>query len=128
MLSLRRSIKRSIPNLCIKLLRALPQVPTVRETFASIALQAWQCVAAARDTPLSIVERLNTAINRQLELPGVRDTLQRCGVPANPMAVADLNPFVEADEKRRAAAQHLSIGITIGAISQRPVKHLQGNA
>lgn len=89
-------------------LAALPDVPTVAETFAEIDPQAWQCIAAPRATPMPVVERLNAEINRQLRLPEVRETLQRYGVQADPMSVAELNRFIAADEKRFAALVKLA--------------------
>ena len=83
-------------------LPALPQVPTVTETFADIDLQAWQCIAAPRGTPMPIVEQLNADIDRQLQMPEAREVLQRYGVQANPMPVAELNRFIAADVKRFA--------------------------
>ena len=85
-----------------KRLPALPEVPTVAETFPEIDPQAWQCIAAPRATPAPIVERLNAEINRQLETAEGRSTLRQYGVEANPMSVTALNAFIAADEKRFA--------------------------
>lgn len=89
-------------------LPALPSVPTVAETYPKIDLQAWQCVAAPKDTPAAIVEKLNATINRQLEMFEVRTTLQRYGVLANPMSVPTLNKFIATDEKRFAELVELA--------------------
>ena len=89
-------------------LPALPQVPTVVETFPDIDLQAWQCIAAPQGTPMPIVEQLNAAINQQLQAPEARDALQRYGVQANPMSVTELNRFIAADAKRFAGLVKLA--------------------
>jgi tripartite-type tricarboxylate transporter receptor subunit TctC len=79
---------------------SLPDVPTVAETFAQIDLQAWQTIAAPRDTPAAIVQRLNTEINKVLDTPDGRAALQKVGVDANPMSVQALNELIVRDGKR----------------------------
>ena len=81
-------------------LAALPQVATVAETYPKIDIQAWQAIAAPRDTPAPVVARLNAEINKMLEAPEVRATLLRSGVEANPMSVQALNDLIAVDNKR----------------------------
>ncbi len=81
-------------------LAALPQVATVAETYPKIDIQAWQAIAAPRDTPAPVVARLNAEINKMLEAPEVRATLLRSGVEANPMSVQALNDLIVVDNKR----------------------------
>ena len=73
---------------------ALPQVPTVAETFPAIDVQAWQSIAVARGTPDAIVNRLNAEINKLLETEDVRATLLKWGATANPMSVSALNALI----------------------------------
>ena len=80
--------------------QALPNVPTVAETFPQIDLQAWQTVAAPRATPMAVVQRLNAEINKALDSAEGRAALQRVGVDANPMSVQALNELIARDEKR----------------------------
>ncbi|TFZ06093.1 tripartite tricarboxylate transporter substrate binding protein [Ramlibacter henchirensis] len=80
--------------------QALPNVPTVAETFPQIDLQAWQTVAAPRATPMPIVQRLNAEINKALDSPEGRAALQKVGVDAMPMSVQQLNELIARDEKR----------------------------
>jgi len=81
-------------------LAALPQVATVAETYPKIDIQAWQAIAAPRDTPAPVVARLNAEINKMLEAPEVRATLLKSGVEANPMSVQALNDLIVVDNKR----------------------------
>ncbi|RYY92533.1 MAG: tripartite tricarboxylate transporter substrate binding protein, partial [Comamonadaceae bacterium] len=81
-------------------LAALPNVPTVAETYPQIDLQAWQTIAAPRATPMAIVQRLNAEINKALDTPEGRAALQKVGVDGNPMAVQALNDLIARDEKR----------------------------
>lgn len=81
-------------------MQALPNVPTVAETFPQIDLQAWQTVAAPKATPAAIVQRLNTEINKALDTPDGRAALQKVGVDGMPLSLQQLNDLVARDEKR----------------------------
>jgi tripartite-type tricarboxylate transporter receptor subunit TctC len=78
----------------------LPNVPTVSETFPSIDIQAWQTIAAPKNTPLAIIQRLNEEINKSLDSPDGRASLQRVGVDANPLGLKALEELIAKDEKR----------------------------
>ena len=78
----------------------LPNVPTVSETFPLIDIQAWQTIAAPKNTPAAIVQRLNEEINKSLDSPDGRASLQRVGVDANPLSLKALEEIIAKDEKR----------------------------
>ena len=78
----------------------LPNVPTVSETFPLIDIQAWQTIAAPKNTPAAIVQRLNEEINKSLDSPEGRASLQRVGVDANPLSLKALEELIAKDEKR----------------------------
>ena len=78
----------------------LPNVPTVSETFPSIDIQAWQTIAAPKNTPPPIIQRLNEEINKSLDSPDGRASLQRVGVDANPLSLKALEELIARDEKR----------------------------
>jgi tripartite-type tricarboxylate transporter receptor subunit TctC len=78
----------------------LPSVPTVSETFPLIDIQAWQTIAAPKNTPAAIVQRLNEEINKSLDSPEGRASLQRVGVDANPLSLKALEELITKDEKR----------------------------
>lgn len=81
-------------------LPALPNLPTVAETYPAIDVQAWQSVVAPKGTPEAVVQRLNAELNRQLATPELRKALQVVGVEANPMASAALNELIARDARR----------------------------
>ena len=81
-------------------LRALPNVPTVAETYPSIDVQAWQSIVAPKGTPDSVVQRLNAELNKQLGEAETRVALQTVGVEPNPMSVAALNELIGRDVRR----------------------------
>ena len=78
----------------------LPSVPTVSETFPLIDIQAWQTIAAPKNTPPAIIQRLNEEINKSLDSPEGRASLQRVGVDANPLSLKALEELIAKDEKR----------------------------
>ena len=78
----------------------LPNVPTVSETFPLIDIQAWQTIAAPKNTPVAIVQRLNEEINKSLDSPDGRASLQRVGDDANPLSLKALEEIIAKDEKR----------------------------
>lgn len=83
-----------------KRLAALPDVPTVAETYPQMDVYAWQTISAPRATPAEIVERLNTEINKLLDTPDMRTALEKVGVAADPMSVPALNQLIERDARR----------------------------
>src|SRR5258708_12270548 len=52
----------------------LPQVPPLVEFFPGLDLQPWMSIVAPAGTPMPVVERLNSALNKALAEP---DFLQR---------------------------------------------------
>lgn len=96
-----RAGKLRVIALCApRRLAALPDVPTVAETYPQIDVYAWQTIAAPRATPPEIVGRLNTEINRLLRTPDMREALQRVGVEADPLELPALNLLIQRDAKR----------------------------
>lgn len=81
-------------------LPALPNVPTVAETYPSIDVQAWQSIVAPKGTPDNVVQRLNAELNKQLGEAETRVALQTVGVEPNPMSVAALNELIGRDVRR----------------------------
>ena len=77
-----------------------PNVPTVAETYPAIDVQAWQSIVAPKGTPDSVVQRLNTELNKQLGEAETRAALQAVGVEPNPMSVAALNDLIGRDARR----------------------------
>lgn len=59
----------------------LPEVPTVAESggLPKFAVSIWVGVVAPPGTPMAIVDKLNAAIRKAVELPSIRDHLQALG-------------------------------------------------
>jgi tripartite-type tricarboxylate transporter receptor subunit TctC len=64
----------------------LPDLPTLGETGYQIStFLAWCGLSAPANTPRDIVDKLNDAIGKALELPAIRDRLQDMGVKPTAM-------------------------------------------
>jgi tripartite-type tricarboxylate transporter receptor subunit TctC len=57
----------------------LPQVPTAREQGLPFDVTTWQAIFLPKDTPETIVRRLNQAISETLDTPSVRDRFKSIG-------------------------------------------------
>jgi len=63
--------------------RALPDVPTIAESgFPGYEANSWNGIVAPAGTPRPIINRLNAAIVKVLQMPEVRDTLTADGAEA----------------------------------------------
>lgn len=73
----------------------LPDVPTTVEAgYPNSSYQFWIGVFAPAKTPRDIVNRLNTEIQKSLQVPGVRDRLVQIGVQPMAMGVEQFDKFV----------------------------------
>lgn len=63
-----------------KRLASWPEMPTMIELgFKGFELTAWYGIVAPAKTPVTTVARLNTEIQKALELPSVREALAKYG-------------------------------------------------
>ena len=83
-------------------------IPTVRESgFKDFAVTNWYGFVAPAATPRDIVQRLNTEINRIVQIPEVKARLEDLGTRLKPMSTAEFTSFVsdEIDKYRRIAKE-----------------------
>ena len=77
---------------------ALPDVPSMAESgYASIDVVNYFALMAPAGTPPAVVERLNQAINKVVELPEVLARFKVDAVEPAPGSPALLGHFIEAD-------------------------------
>jgi tripartite-type tricarboxylate transporter receptor subunit TctC len=77
-------------------LRALPEVPTVAEFLPGFESSAWFGIAAPKQTPADIVDRLNREINATLDDPRMKARLADLVAEAVPGSPADFANIVAA--------------------------------
>ena len=91
-------------------LEALPDIPTVGEFVAGYEASGWQGLAAPKNTPADIVEKLNKETNAALVDPKMRARLLDLGGTPMPMTPADFGKLI-ADDTEKWAKVIKSAGI-----------------
>jgi tripartite-type tricarboxylate transporter receptor subunit TctC len=79
---------------------ALPNVPTVDEFVKGFEASNWYGIAAPRNTPADIINRLNKEINASLADPRLKARLADLGATPMPMTPADFGKLI-ADETEK---------------------------
>ncbi len=76
----------------------LPSVPTLAESgIAGVPTDIWYAIFAPANTPASIVNRLNTAINDGMRSPDLRSTVEKLGIDLKLGSSADAAAAVTTD-------------------------------
>lgn len=76
----------------------LPQVPVAGElNLADLTLTSWTGLAAPAGTPAAVVGRLNTAVSEALDLPAVRELMERSGIRGVGGAPADMTARIDRE-------------------------------
>ena len=79
----------------------LPDVPTLAESgYAGFDVQSWFALAAPAGTPRPVVEQLNSALNKVLAQPEVRQRLQELAATPDAGTPDKLRNFAAAEIKR----------------------------
>lgn len=79
----------------------MPDVPTVAETLPGFQQVGFNGLMAPIATPRPIIERLNTEVNRIVNLPSTRATFARLGAEIAPMSIAEFDTLLRQDIERR---------------------------
>jgi tripartite-type tricarboxylate transporter receptor subunit TctC len=80
---------------------ALPDVPTLVESgFAEIDMVGWNGVHVPANTPRTIVQKLNTDLNRLLQTPELKQQLIAAGFEPARTTVEEFDAFVKKDIER----------------------------
>jgi tripartite-type tricarboxylate transporter receptor subunit TctC len=80
-----------------------PDLPTVSEAgVPGYEATIWLGVMAPKGTPKEIVEKLNTEINKTIELPAVKAAWAKQGAFPMPMSTAEFDKYLRADIEKWA--------------------------
>ena len=82
----------------------LPDVPTLAETIPGFEAAAWQGVVVPSQTPVDIVARLNTEVNKVLQHPEVRTKLALQGADILGGTAAEYAVYLRSEMPRWAKA------------------------
>jgi tripartite-type tricarboxylate transporter receptor subunit TctC len=78
----------------------LPKVPAVSEYSPGFEMESWTAIWAPAKTPLEIIKKLNTALNRALRDPEVQHNLSNLGYRSTPGTTQDLDQKVRRELNR----------------------------
>jgi len=76
---------------------ALPGVPPIAQTVPGYAADIWHGIAAPKNTPGEIVDKLHDTINAVLEDPAMKPKFTDLGAEPAPMSTAELRAFIAAE-------------------------------
>jgi tripartite-type tricarboxylate transporter receptor subunit TctC len=79
---------------------ALPEVPTLGDFVPGFEATGWQGVAAPKNTPTEIIDRLNREINAGLADPKMKAQLADLGGTVLPGSPADFGKFIDAETEK----------------------------
>jgi tripartite-type tricarboxylate transporter receptor subunit TctC len=81
---------------------ALPDVPTVGEFVPGYEASAWYGIGAPKDTPASIIDKLNVATNAVMADPKLKARLANLGGVPAPDSPSDFGRFIAAETAKWA--------------------------
>ena len=80
--------------------KVLPDLPTVGETLPGYEMAVWYGMFAPAGTPADVVAKLNTEVNRIMQLPDVTARLAPLGAEVVTHGVAEFGRILRADEQK----------------------------
>jgi tripartite-type tricarboxylate transporter receptor subunit TctC len=98
--SIRGGLLRPIAVASSKRLSVLPNVPTFREAGTPMIASAWYGIALPREAPSDVVQRLNTELNKILNMPDIRQKLTDMGAEIDGGTASEFASFMATEIKR----------------------------
>src|SRR5262249_61771301 len=81
----------------------LPNVPTfIEQGYSRLSATEWLGLLAPAGTPEPIVQKLNSAVNRAMQLPDVRASLQKLSLEPKAVTPQEFKTFMAAETKKWA--------------------------
>lgn len=74
---------------------AAPEIPTIAETYPDCVGEVWVAIFAPEGTPASIVKKIQSAMEKVMARPDVREKLMAQGLDLNPVAPARLGTLLK---------------------------------
>lgn len=79
---------------------AQPQIPALSETLPGFDVESWFAFVAPKGTPAAIVSRINAELNRHLQDPDFRKTLEAQGLAAAGGTPTDVDRRMKSEVER----------------------------
>jgi tripartite-type tricarboxylate transporter receptor subunit TctC len=81
----------------------LPDVPTLQESgIPGVESNPWHAIAAPKDTPRPIIDKLNSEVRAILQIPDVREKLEGFGLKIETGSPEEMQSLMERDSARSA--------------------------
>jgi tripartite-type tricarboxylate transporter receptor subunit TctC len=93
---------RALAVTTVKRQAALPDVPSIGETVPGYEASGWYGLAAPRNTPADVVNKLSEALNAALADAKLQARLSDLGVEARPMTPAQFGTFIAGETDKWA--------------------------
>jgi tripartite-type tricarboxylate transporter receptor subunit TctC len=93
---------RALAVTTAKRLEVLPDVPAMEEFLAGYEASGWYGIAAPKDTPRDIVEKLNREINGAFADPKMKERLSDLGCLVSAGSPADFEKFIAGETEKWA--------------------------
>ena len=74
-----------------------PDIPTFKELGLDMVATLWFALSGPANLPKPIVEKINTEVNRGVQLPETEARFRRDGLIADPMSFEQLNRFIDSE-------------------------------
>jgi tripartite-type tricarboxylate transporter receptor subunit TctC len=81
---------------------SLPEIPTVAETLPGYEVELWFGAMAPRGTPEAVINRLNAAINKALDDPEMKKSLDKQGIVSTGGTVQKFSERIQQDYRNWA--------------------------
>jgi len=104
---------RALATTGVKRNQLTPDLPTVGETVPGYEATIWIGLMAPKGTPAEVVTFLNTAINKVIQLPDVKDAWLKQGAIPMVKTPAEFDAFLRQDIEKWAHVVKVS-GAQIG--------------
>lgn len=78
----------------------LPEIPTIAETLPGFEVAPWNGIMAPAGTPKAVILRLNTALNKAINSPDIKDKLAMAGLDIQPQTPEKMASFVDGEIRK----------------------------
>ncbi len=78
----------------------MPEVPAIAETLPGYEVQLWNGMEAPVATPKPIITRLNSALNKGLNSPDIRDRMIKAGLDVDPQTPEQMAAYIDREIRK----------------------------
>ena len=94
----------------------MKDIPTVADTLPGYGVQLWNGPQVPAGTPKAIITRLNAELNKTIELPDIREKLEKIDMDVDSMTPEETAAYID-NEIRKWTKLVKEVGIKEGAVT-----------